>query len=171
MRKEALVRLGGWAAIAAGVLRAAGAFASDIGNDLTQQSLYFIIDVFLLIGVLAAYARDCEVMGRWGATGFLTALVGILLVRSSRAVPGLDLYPAGAVAVALGCALLGLTSWRAGTGSWWVPLLFILSVVTAIGGQAVTLSPAPFIVSGVIFGAAMVGLGKQVLDRRSSSGG
>ena len=43
MRKEALVRLGGWGAIAAGVLRAAGAFASDIGNDVTQQSLYFTL--------------------------------------------------------------------------------------------------------------------------------
>jgi hypothetical protein len=52
-----------------------------------------------------------------------------------------------------------------------MPLLFIMSVVTAIGGQAMTPSPAPFIASGVIFGAAMMGMGKHVLDRRSGSGG
>jgi hypothetical protein len=138
---------------------------------VTQQSLYFIVDVFLLIGVLAAYARDCEVVGRWGATGFLTALVGILLVRSNRAVPGLDLYPAGAVAIALGCALLGLTSWRAGTASWWVPLLFVMSVVTANWRSGCdTLTGAVYGLGGH-FRRGDGGMGKPVLDRRSSSGG
>lgn len=36
-----------------------------------------------------AYAQSQEAVGRWGAAGFLTTVVGILLVRSSRAVPGL----------------------------------------------------------------------------------
>lgn len=151
----------------AGVLRAAGSFASGVGGELERQSLYFIIDVLLLIAVFAAYARQHEVVGRWGATGFLATVVGILLVRSSRAVPGLDVYPAGALSVALGWALLSLTSWRAGTGSGFPPLLFILSVVTAIVGQRATPSPVPFVASGVIFGAAMVGVGRQVSDARA----
>jgi hypothetical protein len=165
MRWDTLLRLGGWAAIVAGVLRAAGSFASGVDSELERQLLYFIIDFLLLIGVFAAYAQEHEAVGRWGATGFLTTVVGILLVRSSRAVPGLDLYPAGALSVAGGWALLCLMSWRAGTGSGFVPLLFVLSVMTAILGQAVPSSQAPFVTSGVIFGVATMGVGRQVLAR------
>ena len=109
MRMDALVRAGGAAAILAGVLRAAGSFASGAGSEVERQSLYFIVDLLLLLGVLAVYAQNHAALGRWGAAGFLTTVVGILLVRSSRAVPGLDLYPAGALSVAIGWVLFSLT--------------------------------------------------------------
>jgi len=85
---------GGWAAILAGVLRAGGSLVSG-GSEVERQSLYFIVDLLLLLGVFAAHAQNHEALGRWGAAGFLTTVAGILLVRSSRAVSGLDLYPAG----------------------------------------------------------------------------
>jgi hypothetical protein len=163
MRRDALLRVGGWAAVIAGVLRVAASFTSSLGSDVQRQSLYFIIDLLLLIAVFAAYLQVQEIVGGWGAAGFLTTVVGILLVRSSRAVPGLDLYPAGALAVALGWAVLGLASWRAGTASVFVPLLFVLSVVIAIIGQVVASSSSALVASGVIFGAAVVGVGRQVL--------
>jgi hypothetical protein len=163
MRRDALLRVGGWAAVIAGVLRVAGSFTSSLGSDVERQSLYFIIDLLLLIAVFAAYLQVQEIVGGWGAAGFLTTVVGILLVRSSRAVPGLDLYPAGALAVALGWAVLGLASWRAGTASVLVPLLLVLSVVIAIIGQVVASSSSALVASGVIFGAAVVGVGRQVL--------
>jgi hypothetical protein len=162
MRRDALLRVGGWAAVIAGVLRVAASFTSSLGSEVERQSLYFIIDLLLLIAVFAAYLQVQEVVRGWGAAGFLTTVVGILLVRSSRAVPGLDLYPAGALAVALGWAVLGLASWRAGTASVFVPLLFVLSVVIAIVGQMAP-SPSAFVASGVVFGAAVVGVGRQVL--------
>ena len=163
MRRDALLRVGGWAAVIAGVLRVAASFTSSLGSDVERQSLYFIIDLLLLIAVFAAYLQVQEIVGGWGAAGFLTTVVGILLVRSSRAVPGLDLYPAGALAVALGWAVLGLASWRAGTASVFVPLLLVLSVVIAIIGQVVASSSSALVASGVIFGAAVVGVGRQVL--------
>src|SRR5262245_25800065 len=107
MRRDTLVRIGGAAAILAGVLRAAGSFPSGADSEFERQSLYFIVDLLLLLGVFAAYAQNHEVLGRWGAGGFLTTVVGILLVRSSRAVP-LDLYPAGALSVAIGWVLVSL---------------------------------------------------------------
>jgi hypothetical protein len=165
MRRDTLVRVGGWAAILAGVSRAAGSFASNVGGDVERQSLYILIDFLLLIGVFAAYAQDHQVVGRWGAAGFLTTVVGILLVRSGRAVPGVDLYPAGALAVALGWALMSVMAWRAGRGSVYVPMLFVLSIVTGIVGQILASSQAPFIASGVIFGAAMVGVGRQIVNQ------
>lgn len=49
MRTQVLVRVGGGAAILAGVLRAAGSFASG-GSEVERQSLYFIVDLLLLLG-------------------------------------------------------------------------------------------------------------------------
>lgn len=159
-----LVRVGGWAAILAGVLRATASFVS-LGSEVERQSLYFIVDLLLLLSVFAAYIQNHEALGRWGAAGFLTTVAGILLVRSSRAVPGLDLYPAGAISVAIGWVLLSLEWWRTADGPAFVPVLFVLSVLTGLVGQIVVHAPALFVVSGVIFGAAMLGVGRQVLAR------
>jgi hypothetical protein len=161
MRLSTLVRVGGAAALLAGVLRAASSFASA-SSEVERQALYFIVDLLLLLGVFAAYAQNHEAVGRWGAAGFLTTVAGTLLVRSSRAVPGLDLYPAGALSVAIGWALLSHAWWRTAKGPAFVPVLFVLSIVTGLVGHIVSresLSAA----SGVIFGAAVAGAGRQVL--------
>jgi hypothetical protein len=115
MRLSTLVRVGSTAAILAGVLRTAGSFASG-GSELERQALYFIVDLLLLLGAFAAYAQNHAAVGRWGAAGFLTIVAGILLVRSSRAVPGLDLYPVGGLSVAIGWALLSRAWWRTAQG-------------------------------------------------------
>ena len=162
MRIETLLRVGGGAAILAGVLRAAGSFASG-GSEVERQSLYFIVDLLLLLGAFTAYAQNHEALGRWGAAGFLTTVAGILLVRSSRAVPGLDLYPAGALSVAIGWVLLSLDWWKKAKGAAFVHLLFVLSLITGLAGQIVQRSASLLTASGVIFGAAMVGVGRQVL--------
>jgi hypothetical protein len=156
-----LVRAGGAAAILAGVLRAASSFASG-ADEVERQALYFIIDLLLLLGAFAAYAQHHDAVGGWGAAGFLTTVVGILLVRSSRAVPGLDLYPAGALSVAIGWVLLSLAWWRTAKGPAFVPVLFVLSFVTGLVGQAVSRASL-FVASGVMFGAAVTGVGRQVL--------
>ena len=96
MRLSTLLRVGGAAAILAGVLRAASSFAFGV-SEVERQALYFIVDLLLLLGAFAAYAQNHETVGRWGTVGFLTTVAGILLVRSSRTVPGLDLYAAGAL--------------------------------------------------------------------------
>ncbi|HEX7796954.1 MAG TPA: hypothetical protein VF456_21475 [Vicinamibacterales bacterium] len=162
MRLDTLIRLGGWAAILAGVLRAVSSFAFG-ENEVARQSLYFIVDLLLLLGLFAAYTQNHEALKRWGAAGFLTTVAGILLVRSSRAVPGVDLYPAGALSIAIGWVLLSLDWWKRANGPAFVPILFVLSIVTGIVGQIVSRAALLFVASGVIFGAAMVGVGRQVL--------
>ena len=59
--------------------------------------------------------------------------------------------------------LLSLTWWKTANGSALVPLLFVLSVVTGLVGQIVARAADFFVASGVIFGVAMVGVGRQVL--------
>ena len=169
MRMDRLVRIGGVSAILAGVLRAAGSFASG-PDEIERQTLYFIVDLLLLLGVLAVYAQNHESVGRWGGGGFLATVAGILLVRSSRAVPGLDLYPAGALTVAGGWLLLSVMWWKAAKGSGLVPLLFLLSVVIGAVGQLVPRGATLFVASGVVFGAAMVGVGAQVLAAARRAG-
>ena len=161
MRLSALIRVGGAFAILAGVLRAASSFASG-GSEVERQALYFIVDLLLLLGAFAAYAQNHEEVGRWGAAGFLTTVAGTLLVRSSRAVPGLDLYPAGALSVAIGWVLLTGAWWRTAKGPAFVPVLFALSIVTGLVGQVVSRASL-FVASGVIFGAAVARVGGQVL--------
>jgi|SRR5215471_11197926 len=162
MNTNTLLRIGGGAAVLAGVLRAVASFGPG-GSEVERQSLYLVIDLLLLLGLFTAYAQNHVAVGRWGATGFLTAVAGILVVRSSRAVPGLDLYPAGALAVAIGWVLLSTVWWRKAHGAWFVPLLLVLSLMTGLVGQIAQRSAGVFVASGVIFGAAMIGVGYQVL--------
>jgi hypothetical protein len=162
MNTRTLLRIGGGAAVLAGVLRAASSFAYG-GSEVVRQSLYFVIDLLLLLGLFTAYAQNQDALGRLGATGFLTAAAGILVVRSSRAVPGLDLYPAGALAVAIGWLLLSVDWWKRANGASFVLLLFVLSIMTGLVGQATPRLAVLFVASGVIFGAAVVGVGYQIL--------
>ena len=59
MRVNRLVRVGGWAAILAGVLRAGVSFVSG-NSDVERQSFYFIVDLPRLLRVFAAYAQNHE---------------------------------------------------------------------------------------------------------------
>lgn len=171
MQKDTLVRVGGAAAILAGLLRAAAAVVPGTGSEVERQSVYFIVDLLLLLGLLAAYAQHHQSLGRSGAGAFLITVTGLLLVRSSRAVPGLDLYPAGAASFAIGWVVLGFTWWKWSHGSPLVPLLVLLSlllgVVSQLGGRAATL----FATSGLLFGAAMVEVGRQLLVTAASASG
>jgi hypothetical protein len=159
VRLDTLIRAAGRAAVLAGVLRAAASFVSG-GSELQRQALYLLIDLLLVLSVFASYARHHEATGRTGAAGFVTAVVGILLVRSSRAFPGVDLYPAGALLVAVGWVVLTAAWWRTANGVAWVPALFALSIAAGVAGQ---FAPALFVASGVIFGAAMIGVGREML--------
>jgi len=158
---DGFIRAGGWAAIIGGGLRAASSFLAG-GDEVERQSMYFVIDLLLLLGVFAAYAQNEGHLRRLGMAGFLITVTGILLVRSSRAVPGVDLYPAGALSVAVGWVLLTL-DWSRTSGPVFVPALFLLSVVTGLIGQIAPHAVTLFIASGVIFGAAMIGVGRQIL--------
>ena len=85
------------------MLRAGGSLVSG-GSEVERQSLYFIVDLLLLLGVFAAHAQNHEALGAQAAR-----------------------FPA-------------LTCIRRGQ-----------------------IEPALFVASGVIFGAAMLGVGRQVL--------
>ena len=157
-----LSRAGGTAAIVAGALRVLMSFNS-IAIHTPQQVLYFVIDLLLLIGVVAVFAGRRQLLGRLGAAGFVIVVVGIGVVRFTRAFPGIDLYPAGALAIVSGWILLSAAWWSGARGSALVPLLFELSLLIGLIGQLMPDAAALFVVSGVVFGAAMIAVGRQLV--------
>src|SRR5262252_6307249 len=56
----------------AGALGAAGSFPSWADSEAERQSLYFVVDLLLMLGVFAAYAQNHEALGHLGTGGFLT---------------------------------------------------------------------------------------------------
>ena len=165
MSRATLVRAGGTAAVIGGVLRAAASFAPDLGSDVALQALYFTVDLFLILGLLGFFELRHEDVGLPGASGFLVALVGLQIVRSSRAVPGIDLYPGGALAFTVGLIVLSGAAWKAHTLAGWVPAALVLSLLAGIVA-AVLNAPFLFALSGVTFGLAFAGLG---LETRSAA--
>lgn len=162
MSRNALVRAGGIIAIVGGILRAAASFAPSFGSESDRQILYLVVDVFLLLGLLGFYELRYQDVGRTGACGFLLALLGLVVIRSSRAIPGLDLYPVGAMAVAGGLIVLCASAWRVNALAVWVPTAFIGSTLLGLAGTVSANSQWLLIVSGVVFGTAFAGLGREV---------
>jgi len=150
------------AAIIGGVLRAAASFAASVGADVERQLLYLVVDMFLLLGLLGFYELRHKDLGRTGALGFFLALFGLVVVRSSRAIPGLDLYPLGALAFVGGLIVLCGTAWSVKTLALWVPMAFVVSTLVGLVGTVAENSEWLFVLSGELFGAAFAGLGREV---------
>jgi hypothetical protein len=166
MSRGALIRAGGTAAVVGGILRAAASFAPSFGSDSERQILYLVVDMFLLLGLLGFYELRYQDVGRTGALGFLLALFGLVVVRSSGVVSGLDLYPVGAVAVAGGLIVLCGRAWSVKTLRVWVPTVFVVSTLVGLVGTVAGNSARLLVASGVLFGAAVAGLG---LEMRSAA--
>jgi len=165
-----LIRTGGLVAIAGGLLRTAGSFApAVIASDVARESLYIVIDVCLTVGLVGFYAQRSKRVGWPGAAGFALALVGIVTVRANRAIATVDLYPAGALAIACGVIVVSTSAWVGRTIAGWVPVAFVLSTFVGIIGSVVHAS-ACFVWSGVIFGIAFAGLGFEMWTSSSIVG-
>lgn len=163
MTRLTLVRAGGLAAIAGGALRAAASFAPlGLHSDIERESLYIVVDVCLTIGLVGFNARHCKSIGWPGAAGLALALVGLATVRANRAISTVDLYPAGALAIACGVILLSARAWVAGRIRGWVPMAFLLSTLIGLIGSYARGATALFVWSGVIFGVAFAGLGVEM---------
>jgi len=170
MMRSTLARAGGLAAIAGGALRVAASLAPVvIDSDIDRESLYILVDVCLMIGLVGFNARHSKSAGWPGAAGLALALVGLAAVRANRAISTVDLYPAGALPTACGVILLSARAWVAGRISGWVPVGFLLSTLAGLIGSYVRGANVLFAWSGVIFGVAFAGLGIEMWKSGSNS--
>ena len=159
MSKASLISLGGIAAILAGILRGVASFIPDTTPDLALQLLYFSTDVFILLGIIALYGIQYKETGKLGLWGFLIAIVGILVIRSSKAITGVNLYPAGALIFSLGLNILGISLWRANVLPSWVVGLWVLSILAGVIVYFVPWLNLLFVIAGLMFAVGFAAAG------------
>jgi hypothetical protein len=151
------------AAFIGGALRAVTSFPLAV-SDSHLQAIYIVVDVFLLAGVLGFYELCYEDLGKTGGFVFALALIGMLLIRSSRAIPGLDLYPSGALIFAVAISTLCLIGWRARKLAAWIPAALSGSVIVGMSSQVWPGRSWLFVASGVMFGTAFAAMGLATLE-------
>ena len=160
------VRLSAQAAIVGGLLRIAASFAPLlIPSNLARQSLYFAVDVCLTVGLVGFWWQGSKDFARRGVIGLAMLLTGIAAVRASAFISAVDVYQAGALITAAGVIVVSAGAWIVHRMSGWVPLAFVLSTLVGILGGVTSNADAFLLWSGVIFGLAFAGVGRQMWIR------
>ncbi|HVU21387.1 MAG TPA: hypothetical protein VHE09_11705 [Rhizomicrobium sp.] len=160
MRTQTLLRLGGAAAIMAGALRLGEplmriAFA---GNALLTS--FFVIDVFLMFGLIAWYAWRADRLGMAGMLGFVLGLVGLMTIRSADLFAGRSGYIVGATLLLIGLVAMNAPALIRWEPPIWPPLLWLVAFVCGLG----SLAYGPLaIVAGAIFGVGYIFAGVSLL--------
>lgn len=162
MSKATLIRLGGLAAILAGILRSIASFVPADPSHVKDELLYLSIDVFLLLGLIGLYASLYEKVGLSGFVGFVLAVIGIITIRSQQAMPGIQLYPLGALTFLAGLNLLVIRAFIVKRFPGWVTGVLLLSTLLGFLAFAFQKTTLIFIVSGILFGISFIGVGMHL---------
>ncbi len=166
MSSANLIRLGGLAAILAGILRGANSFVVSDAPSGAIAVLYLLTDIFILFGIIGIYGFQHQESRLWGFFGFLLAIVGIALIRTG-AISGVSLYPIGALIFAAGLSLFAVGSWIARKLPRWVSAFWVLSTIVGFIGYFIPGLNLLFVISGVIFGMSFAGAGMKVWSATS----
>jgi hypothetical protein len=161
-----LIRLGGLAAIVAGILRGINSFLPSINPNVTVAILYLLTDIFLLFGTMGIYGFQHQESRWWGLFGFLLAIGGIAIIRTGS-ISGVSLYPIGASTFTVGMSLFAVGSWIARKLPRWVSVLWVLSTIVGFMGYFIPGLNLLFVISGVIFGIGFAGAGMKIWSSTS----
>jgi hypothetical protein len=141
-RTAGLVRFGAAAAVLGGVLRIASTFIPYEANSAPLETLYGVIDVGLLFGLVAVYVAYAEATGVAGLVAFLLGMTGMAsIVGPDTTAFGIDFYRVGALVFVTGLAGLSVQLLRARvmTVSAWLWLAaFAVGLASAVFPQALT---------------------------------
>ena len=164
MSSTNLIRLGGLAAILAGILRGVNSF---VPSDAPSAAiLHLLTDIFILFGIIGIYGSQHQEARLWGFFGFLLTIIGIAIIRTG-AIAGVSLYSIGALVFAAGLSLLAVGSWIARKLPRWVPIFWVLSSIVGFIGYFVPGLSLLFVISGIIFGIGFAGAGIKVWSATS----
>jgi hypothetical protein len=167
MSSTNLIRLGGLAAIVAGILRGINSFLPSSNPNITTSILYMLTDIFLLFGIMDIYSFQHRESRSWGFFGFLLAIVGIAIIRTGS-ISGVNLYPIGASIFTLGMSLFAVGSWIARKLPRWVSVLWVLSTIVGFIGYFIPGLNLLFVASGVIFGIGFASAGMKIWSATST---
>jgi len=162
MSSTNLIRFGGLAMIVAGILRGITSFIPNTTPELMLQLLYLFIDILVILGIITLYGLLYQQAGKFGLIVFLITLVGIEIVRSSKAIAGINLYPVGALSFAVGLVMLGLSAWKIHLLPGWIVGLWVVSIVA--GAIAAIVPELNWIASlaGTTFAVGFIGTGIKI---------
>ncbi len=166
MSSTNLIRLGGLAAIVAGILRGINSFLPSSNPNVTLAILYLLTDIFLLFGIVGIYGFQHQKSRLWGFLGFILAIVGIAIIRTGT-ISGVNLYPIGASIFTAGMSLFAVGSWIAKKLPHWISVLWILSTIVGFMGYFIQGLNLLFVASGVIFGIGFAGAGMKIWSATS----
>ena len=165
MPTATLIRLGGLAAILAGVLRVGTSFIpySNSKPGVALELLYLIIDVLILLGLLGVYGYQNEKAGGSGFIGFLLALIGTaIIVGPDGKIGSVDRYVVSSLMISIGLSLLAFGTWKADRLPRTVPLLWVMSMVVGVGGYLIGGPTVTFVIAGLAFGLAFIVAGVKI---------
>jgi hypothetical protein len=156
-----LIRLGGLAAIIAGILRGINSVLPSINPNVMVAILYLLTDIFLLFGIMGIYGFQHQKLQLWGVYGFILAIIGIAIIRTGS-ISGVSLYPIGASIFTVGMSLFAVGSWIARKLPRWISVLWVLSTIVGFLGYFIPGLNLLFVISGVIFGISFAGAGMKI---------
>jgi hypothetical protein len=163
MSSANLMRLGGLAAIIAGVLRVFNTFVPSETPMVVLEILYLLTDLSILFGLMGLYGFQHQESGLWGFCGFLLATTGTgIIIGPDGAIAGVNTYTIGTSLLAAGLILLAVGSWIANKLPRWLPSCWLLSTIAGVLGYAIPSLNLLFAISGVIFGIGFAGAGIKV---------
>lgn len=163
MSSTNLMRLGGLAAIIAGIMRGINSFLPTNLPIVTIEILYLITDIFILFGIMGIYGFEHQESGLWGFFGFLLAIVGTgIIIGPDGSIGGVNMYPVGSLILAAGLILLAVGSWIANKFPRWIPVFWVLSTIVGFIGYFSPGLNLLFVISGVIFGIGFAGAGIEI---------
>jgi hypothetical protein len=166
MSSANLIRLGGLAAIVAGILRGVNSFMPSSTPSVAISILYLLTDIFILFGIIGIYGFQHQESRLWGGFGFLLTIIGIAIIRTG-AISGFSLYPIGASTFTAGLSLFAVGSWIAKKLPRWVSFFWVLSTIVGFIGYFIPGLSLLFVTSGVIFGIGFAGAGIKVWSATS----
>jgi hypothetical protein len=160
-----LLRLCAFAAIVGGALRVADAYLATTGAVRALQIAYFVTDVMLLFGLCGIYFPLRKILGSVGLFGFVAAVVGLLIVRTSR-LNGLGsiAYLIGAAVTLFGVVAMATVMLARKAFPKLGPALWIASLIVGLIGLTSTKLSWAVALAGVLFGIGFVVAGINLLQ-------
>jgi hypothetical protein len=169
MTRPLLIAAGAAAAMG-GTLRIAAIFTIDAFMMQTLMYLYYLIDIFLMLGLVGWYVSRAGRLGVAGLAGFIVATAAILMIRSPNLF-GEQNYRLGSAMLAVGLAIMNAPTLLRRDGPVLAPSLWLASL--ACGIVSFAFKPvAPYfgafasLAAMVLFGSGFVMAGADLLRIR-----
>jgi hypothetical protein len=110
---KSLIKWGAMAAVVGGTLRLVATFIPYAPNNAALESLYGVIDVSLMFGLIALYLDAGDDLGVIGLGWFAMALIGLAsIIGPDPTLFGIDFYAAGSAVFLLGMSGLAVCLFR-----------------------------------------------------------